>query len=186
VAATVKEFVVRRFSPTSTSEPRLVAYIVPGSDQPPSSDEMRCFLRARFPDFMVPSHFFFLERLPVSPNGKIDYRSLPSADQLMSRSETPPVEGCTYTERALSHIFAEALGLDRVDLHENFFHIGGHSLLGARVAVRVRETFGVALELRAFFEAPTVASLARQIEALLQTAKPTRDPVEGEREEIEL
>jgi amino acid adenylation domain-containing protein len=185
-AVIVTEFVVGRSSSTSTSESRLVAYVVPGSDQPPSIDEMRCFLSARLPDFMVPSHFFDLERLPISPNGKTDYRSLPFADQLMSRSDTPPVEGCTDTERALSHIFAEALGLDRVDLHENFFHIGGHSLLAARVAVRVRETFGVALELRVFFETPTVASLARQIEALLQTAKPTRDPVEGEREEIEL
>ncbi|MGH7833647.1 MAG: amino acid adenylation domain-containing protein [Candidatus Binatia bacterium] len=185
-AVIAKEFVVGRSSPTSTSESRLVTYVVPELDQPSSIDEMRCFLSARLPDFMVPSHFFYLERLPISPNGKTDYHALSSVDQLMSRSNASPVERCTDAERALSHIVAEVLGLDRVDLHDNFFHIGGHSLLAAQVAARVRETFGVALELSAFFETPTVASLARQIEALLQAAKPARDALEKEREEIEL
>ena len=83
-------------------------------------------------------------------------------------------------------VVAQVLGREQVGLDENFFRLGGHSLLAAQVAARVREIFGVALELRSFLETPTVANLARQVEVLVKTRKTGQDTQSEGREEIEL
>jgi acyl carrier protein len=164
---------------------RLMAYWVPASAHPASTEEIRGFLSARLPEFMLPSHFFYLERLPLDPNGKTDYRSLPRPSRPTPPSDVSSAEPSTDLERLLSRIFAEVLGLSRVDLQQDFFRLGGHSLLAAQVLARVREALGVTVELRAFLKAPTVASLGAQIEALQRAEKPSSS-VETEREEIEL
>jgi amino acid adenylation domain-containing protein len=165
---------------------RLVAYVVPELDQPLSLDGLRSFLSARLPDYMVPSHFLILGRLPLTPNGKVDYEALPPADDLPGVSEGSSRSPQTALERTLGEIFAQVLGLEQVGVNDNFFRHGGHSLLAAQVAARVRETFGVALDLRSFVETPTVASLARQVALLLQTRQAAGDVQDKEREEIEL
>ena len=134
---------------------------------------------------MVPSHFLILGRLPLTPNGKVDYEALLPPDQLQSVSEGSSRPPQTAVERTLSQIFAQVLGREQVGVDENFFRLGGHSLLAAQVAARVRETFGVTLELRSFLETPTVANLAIQVELLSQTREATGG-ANKEREEIEL
>jgi amino acid adenylation domain-containing protein len=166
---------------------RLVAYVEgePGHS-PLSIDELRCFLSARLPNYMVPSYFLFLDRMPLSPNGKVDYLKLPSVEQLLRLPDEKHEAPRTEVEQTLGKIFSEVLGLERIGRQESFFHIGGHSLLAAQVAARVRDTLSVALDLRAFLKTPTIAGLAIQVEALLGMTKAARDTQASEREEIEL
>ena len=135
---------------------------------------------------MVPSYFLFLDRLPLSPNGKVDYLVLPSLDQLLRPAEKEFEPPQTEAERTLAKIFSEVLGLEPIGRHDNFFHLGGHSLLAAQVAARVRETLNAAVDLRAFLETPTVEGLGRQVEALLGNTNVRQDTEEKEREEIDL
>jgi acyl carrier protein len=104
-----------------------------------------------------------LEALPLSPNGKIDRKALPAPEQgTAARSEY--VAPRTPTEEVLASIWGAVLKLDRVGIRDNFFELGGHSLLAVRVMARVRDAFGIELQLRALFEAPTVRELAERVE----------------------
>jgi acyl-CoA synthetase (AMP-forming)/AMP-acid ligase II len=141
-AVVSKEFLLRGSSPISTHDLRLVAYVVPELDQPLSIDGLRSFLSAKLPDYMVPSHFLILGRLPLTPNAKVDYQALPPPDQLQSVSEGSSRPPQTAVERTLSQIFAQVLGRERVGVNDNFFHLGGHSLLAAQAAARIKEEIG--------------------------------------------
>jgi amino acid adenylation domain-containing protein len=185
-AVVSKEFLLRGSSPISTHDLRLVAYVVPDLDQPLSIDGLRSFLSARLPDYMVPSHFLILGRLPLTPNGKVDYQALPPADQSLTGQRDSFVAPRNGLEAKLCEIFSQVLGIEQVGANDNFFRLGGHSLLAAQVAIRVKEAFGVALELRTFLESPTVAELARQIGSVLSVGQPTVQSVKEEREEIEI
>ena len=186
-AVVSKEFLLEgRSAPISTHDLRLVAYVVPELDQPLSIDGLRSFLSAKLPDYMVPSHFLILGRLPLTPNAKVDYRALPPLDQLQSVSEGSSRPPQTAVERTLSQIFAQVLGREQVGVNDNFFRLGGHSLLAAQAAARIKEAFGVALELRTFLESPTVAELARQIGSLPSAGQTTEESAKDEREEIEI
>jgi amino acid adenylation domain-containing protein len=185
-AVVAKEFAWGCSSRDGIKELCLVAYVEANREQPPSIDELRCFLTARLPHYMVPSYFLFLDRLPLSPNGKVDYLALPSPDQLLRPAEKEFESPQTEAERTLAKIFSEVLGLERIGRHDNFFNLGGHSLLAAQVAARVRETLNVVLDLRAFLETPTVEGLGRQVEALLGNTNVRQDTEEKEREEIDI
>jgi amino acid adenylation domain-containing protein len=146
------------------ADKRLVAYIVSNQQQVPSSNELRDFLKAQLPNYMIPSAFVILDALPLTPNGKVDRRAL-SALELPSMT---PAEGLiaprTPTEEIVSAIWTEILGVE-VGIHNNFFEMGGHSLLATRVCARLRETFCVELPLQRLFEFPTVCELSKAIEA---------------------
>lgn len=146
---------------------RLVAYIVLQSGSIVSDSELRSTLAARLPDYMVPTAFAQLEALPLTPNGKIDRAALPAPDSANALRETPGDAPQTPTEETMEQILAPLLGLAHVGRDENFFLLGGHSLLGTQVIVRVAETFGVELSLRSLFDAPTIAQLAAHIEQLI-------------------
>jgi amino acid adenylation domain-containing protein len=168
------------------SATRLVAYVAAEENGPEFIDLLRSFLSERLPDYMVPAHFMILEGLPFSPNGKIDYQALPVPIQYPS-SPAGSFDGPqSEIEEKLSKIFAQVLGREKVGLNENFFRLGGHSLLAAQAAARIREVFGVALELRAFFESPVVAALARELDLRLQAGNTIRIRDDTDREEIEL
>ncbi|MGB7948042.1 MAG: phosphopantetheine-binding protein, partial [Candidatus Binatia bacterium] len=156
------------------------------ADRALSLDEVRTFLRSMLPDYMVPSHFLILGRLPLTPNGKVDYEVLLAVSQPSSASGSSLSVPRTDVEQTLSRIIAEVLGREQVTLEDNFFCLGGHSLLAAQVAARVREIFGVALDLHSFLETPTVANLAAQIEVALKTRKTPRDSQSEIREVFEL
>ncbi len=143
---------------------RLVAYLVPGQGELRIED-LRASLRARLPEHMVPSAFMVLEALPLTANGKLDRRALPAPEGRPRAASVPPR---TEAEQAIAGAWREALGLEAVGVDESFFDLGGHSLLATRVLSRIREAFRVDLPLRALFEEPTVAGLARRIEAAVQ------------------
>jgi amino acid adenylation domain-containing protein len=148
---------------------RLVAYIVPGSGQTPTISELRSFLKARLPDYMVPSAFVFLDALPLTPNGKIDRRALPAPDTSRPLGEKGYVAPQTAVEEMLAGIWTDVLEVKQVSIHDNFFDLGGHSLLATQLISRLRDTFGVEFPLRGLFESPTVASLSERLEALRRT-----------------
>ena len=156
-------------------ETRLVAYVVGGVD----ADGLREQLRRTLPDYMVPAAFVALERLPLSPNGKLDRKALPAPEYAGDADRY--VAPRTPTEEVLARIWAEVLGLERVGVMESFFDLGGHSLLATRVVSRVRRQFGVELPLRALFEHRTVEELARVVaesESVAQ-AGPVAEPAAG-------
>jgi natural product biosynthesis luciferase-like monooxygenase protein/amino acid adenylation domain-containing protein/HAD superfamily phosphatase (TIGR01681 family) len=135
----------------------------------------RQFLKARLPDYMVPSDFVLLDRLPLTPSGKVDRRAL-LATQLCPGQEADLVGPRTEVEELLSGIWTELLGLEHVGIYHNFFEIGGHSLLAAQLMSRIRNAFQVEISVRALFEAPTIAELAEQIERARREATPMQAP----------
>jgi pristinamycin I synthase-3/4 len=124
--------------------------------------ELRAFLEARLPAYMMPSAFVLLDALPITPNGKVDRRRLPAPGGL-PESGRSLVAARNATEERLLAIWKELLGVDRIGVEDDFFALGGHSLLATQAASRVRQAFGVELPLRTFFEAPSVASVAAEI-----------------------
>ena len=121
---------------------RLVAYFVPSDAAAPTGTELRRFLRGRLPDYMIPSLFVEIDRVPLTPNGKIDRRSLPDpfADPgSRAGADAPP---CTSTQLAVAAIWREALKTTRVNLYDNFFDLGGHSLLAMQVLARIERELG--------------------------------------------
>ena len=147
---------------------RLVAYVVPHTQQKPTVSDLRSHMQARLPDYMLPSTIMLLELLPLTPNGKLDRRMLPRPTGVRLESEETFMPPRGPIEEALVSIWADVLRLERVGIHDHFFDLGGHSLLVTQVIGRVRQTLQVELSVRALFEAPTVATLARRIEALSQ------------------
>jgi amino acid adenylation domain-containing protein len=141
---------------------RLVAYVVAEGEGKVSA--LRDALRAQLPAYMVPSVFMPLDKLPVTPNGKVDRGALPRPDGERPDLEKPYIEPRTETEAALAEAWASVLGLDRVGVHDDFFELGGHSLLATQVVSRVRDRFGVELPLPSLFQETTLEQLAARID----------------------
>ena len=146
---------------------RLVAYVVAREDEPtPDPADLRSAIARSLPEYMVPVHFVMLAQLPLTPNGKVNRKALPAPD--MSRGETGYVAPCNPVEQTLADIWATILTLDRVGVHNNFFHLGGQSLLAIQMFSRLRTAFDVDLPLRALLESPTISALAHKVAAAQQ------------------
>jgi amino acid adenylation domain-containing protein len=141
-------------------EPRLVAYVVPGPGQGPMSADLRSFLNERLPHYMVPSAFVILDRLPVTPNGKVDRRALGAPDPTRDAPAETLVAPRDPLERELIAIWETVLGISPVGVRDNFFDLGGHSLLAVRLFARIEAALGKRLPLATLFRAPTVEQLA--------------------------
>ncbi|HEY0605581.1 MAG TPA: non-ribosomal peptide synthetase, partial [Herpetosiphonaceae bacterium] len=128
--------------------------------------ELRAFLAAHLPAYMVPSTIVILEALPLTAHGKVDRRALP-APEITSTPEDTFLAPRTPVEELLAESWAGVLRLERVGIHDNFFDMGGHSLLATQVISRVRDLFQVELTLRSFLETPTIAKIAVTIENLI-------------------
>ena len=148
----------------SAGEKRLVAYVVPGQWRSPSVHELRAWVKQSLPEYMVPSAVVLLQELPLLPSGKVDHRALPPPDTTRGDLQAACVAPRTPVEEVLVGLWSDLLQLERVGVEDNFFELGGHSLLATQIVARVRATFGVDLPLRALFEEPTVAGLARRLE----------------------
>ncbi len=143
---------------------RLVGYVVPSAEGGPADGaELRRWLAERLPAHMVPSVFVVLDRLPLTPTGKLDRRALPAPGAGGAEGYVAPR---TAAEELLAGIWASVLHLERVGVHDDFFALGGHSLLATRVASRVGEALGTEMPLRLLFEHPTLAGLAERMDAL--------------------
>lgn len=163
----LKDAVVIAASPNKTTGQRLVAYLVTRSGEPLPLEDLRAYLRDKLPDYMVPSAFMFLEKLPLTQNGKIDRKSLPAPDWSRDAIGLAYVAPRNETEQALAEMWGQILGVDQVGVEDNFFELGGHSLLATQVISRIREHFSVDLPLRRLFEEPTIAGLAALVDEAL-------------------
>jgi acyl carrier protein len=172
---------------------RLVAYVTPRNGADLRAPELRKALKSKLPHYMVPSAFVVLDELPLTVHGKIDRNALhaPGAARFeLEKSYTAPR---TAVDRVLANIWQQVLNVERVGIHENFFDLGGHSMLAMQLASRVREDFGIDLPIAAVFSSPTIADLGdcllqdpvkramleRAAELILSTANMSDDELEA-------
>lgn len=145
---------------TEDEDPQLVAYIVWDADSPPPSDEIRAFLRHRLPDYLVPARFVGMTELPLTSSGKVDRAALPPLDRERPRMGTRYAAARTRLERTIVEVWQEVLRLDAVGVHDNFFDVGGRSLLLVQVHGRLRERLRRDLSIMDLFRYPTPRALA--------------------------
>ncbi len=172
----VKEAIVLATQPEKSGEVRLVVYLLLDPEQAPAVSELRAALKLRLPDYMIPSAFVPLDALPLTAHGKVDRKALPAPSTVARELEEGFVAPEREVERRLAEIWSQLLEIGQVSVSDNFFDLGGHSLLAPRLLAHVRETFGLELDVRKVFEAPTLAELAAEIEASLD---PSHHPAAG-------
>lgn len=151
--------ILHEFAP---GDSRLLAYVVCATDTVPAA--LREFLRDRLPDYMLPADYVFLASLPLTAAGKLDSRALPVPDMKRPGSASSYAAPVTAVEQALASAWAELLGRESIGVNDNFFDLGGHSLMASRMLFRVKEKLGVEVALKTVFEGPTIAALASHIE----------------------
>ncbi len=141
---------------------RLVAYLMKSEETEDSLlTQIKDWLKARLPDYMVPSHFMVLDKLPLTPNGKIDRKALPNPEIEISTGVKPK----TPAEELLAGLWTGVLKRETIHQDDNFFELGGHSLLATQLISRIRDNFQIELSVRAIFEHPQLSTLAAAIEA---------------------
>ncbi|WHX50987.1 amino acid adenylation domain-containing protein [Paenibacillus woosongensis] len=152
-------------------EKRLVAYIMPAASVTMDPAELRRYAAEHLPEYMVPSAFVELSEMPLTPNRKIDHKALPApVDMIQSKGLAPR----SPQEELLCQLFAEVLGRARVGIDDDFFEMGGHSLLAGRLTARIRDVFGAEIGIRHLFETPTVAGLIQYLDQAKQARPPVR------------
>nr|WP_076955281.1 non-ribosomal peptide synthetase [Pseudomonas azotoformans] len=166
IEACLRELPTVREAAVVAQHEQLLAYLVTrqlvsDDEQVTLREQFKAALREQLPEYMVPAHLVFLERMPLTPNGKLDRKALPKPDAaaLQKRFVAPVTEH----ECQVAAIWAEVLGLPQVGLEDHFFEIGGHSLLATRVMSRVRQALGIDAPLKGLFEQPV---LGRFVQAL--------------------
>jgi amino acid adenylation domain-containing protein len=157
----IEQCVVMAREDDEPGDQRLVAYVVATDGVTPPLGDLRALLGETLPAYMIPSHFVPMAAFPLTPNGKLDRKALPTPESADDVPEIGAVGPRTPTEEILARIWREMLGLKQVDVRDNFFELGGHSLLAARMIGRINQTLGVRLPVPAFFQNPTIEGLAR-------------------------
>jgi amino acid adenylation domain-containing protein len=170
---------------TESDSSRIIAYAVriPGSNF--SAVDLRSHIRKKLPDYMSPVRFVFLEKLPVSPNGKIDRKALPDPVRSRPELDTAFAAARTPLELELMQIWGDVLELDQIGIHDNFLYLGGNSLAATRIISRVIERFGITTTLQSLFESPTIAEMAAVI-STWQDGRPDENDVRKLLDEVEL
>jgi acyl carrier protein len=161
---------------------QLVAYVVLGAASDPGKVRLREFLSTRLPEYMVPSAFVRLGVLPLTENGKVDRAKLPAPDEANLLRDESFVTPRTPIEERLVKILAPLLHVGNISLNDNFFFLGGHSLLGTQLITRINQTFKVEMSLLNLFKHPTVAEIASEIEQLIVAKMNVKDSIEARRE----
>jgi len=154
--------------------PSLVAYVVLARGVQLSASDLREFLSARLPDYMIPPFFVSIAELPVTVNGKLDKSALPAATAeniLPNRAQPEASAPAAGLEQQIAGLVASLLGQPSIGTQENFFMAGGHSMFGVQLVARIRDTFGVKLTLRQLFGAPTVVALSTEVAKLTAAAR---------------
>ena len=162
---------------------RLVAYVVSNEGLVTGKVNLREFLKEKLPEYMIPSAFVLLKNLPLTSNGKVDRQSLPVQAQY-EREETfvPPQN---EIERAIANVWQELLRLEKVGIHDNFFDLGGHSILMVQVHSKLRQVLNRELSMVEMFQYPTISALAKHLSHSSESQSdivPTDEIVETRRE----
>jgi amino acid adenylation domain-containing protein len=162
-------------------ENHLIAYIVPAGESAPAASELRGFLKTRLPDYMLPSVFVSLDALPLTPNGKVNRKALriPEDETVPETVFTAPHSDL---EQKIAQIWKDVLHLKSVGIHDNFFDLGGHSLMMARVHHRLHETLGREISMVELFQYPTIDALAKYLSGAA-AARPARSQRKRAQEE---
>lgn len=142
---------------------RLVAYVVARQQSTPTTSDLRRFLSEKLPPYMIPAVFMQIAALPLTPSGKVDRRSLP-APSVRPELEVADAMPQTEVEQAIATVWQQVLNIDKVGIHDNFFEIGGHSLLMLKVNSQLREIFKTDLSIVEMFRYPTINSLVNYFE----------------------
>ncbi|MCC5658364.1 amino acid adenylation domain-containing protein [Nostoc sp. XA010] len=145
------------------SNQQLVAYVVAFPDQIPTIKELRKYLKELLPDYMIPGVFIFLDTLPLLPNGKVDRKALPVPDSLRPTLTTNYQVPNSEMEQQIAKLWQQVLHLDKVGIHDNFFDLGGHSLLMLQVNHKLRTTLQRDISVVTMFQNPTIYSLAQYL-----------------------
>lgn len=153
---------------------RLIAYILSEPETMLSRDHLRDYLQERLPHYMIPHAFVMLDRFPLTPNGKVDRESLPLPDKTSDDFNETFAAPRTPVEEKVVEIWRHVLGREQIGIHDNFFHLGGHSLMGTQIVSRLRDALEVNLSLDIMFKFPTPAATAVAI-AQLQANKVEQD-----------
>jgi amino acid adenylation domain-containing protein len=151
----------------ASGDKRLIAYVVPAGDSLPTHTALQNFIRDCLPEYMVPATFVRLEAFPLTSHGKIDRAALPEPTAENTIGEDAFEAPRSLVEERLTSILKTLLSVEQIGIDDNFFQMGGHSLLGAQLIARVRDTFGVELSLRSLFDHPTVREMSTEIERLI-------------------
>ena len=160
-------FSVMVASTDAAVEKHLIAYVLLAEGAQPTAQELREFCATALPSYMIPAKFVKLETLPLSTNGKTDRKALPPPSEANLLAETASRGAESEIETAVLEMVRGLLKTEDIGVEDDFFLVGGHSLLGTQLVMRARETFGVMLTLRDLFEAGTVAGLAARIEEMI-------------------
>ena len=152
--------------PDSQNNPQIIAYFIPQNGRQPDKQTLTSYLRQHLPAYMLPAAFVSVSSFPKTSNGKINYRALP-APVLKSQSEAAYEAPRTPIEETIADLFGELTNVPQIGLYDNFFQLGGHSLLITQLASRIHTIFEVELSLRALFENPTVIDMAILVEEMM-------------------
>jgi amino acid adenylation domain-containing protein len=155
-------------------ERRLVAYVVANQAPAPPLSDLRRFLQATLPDYMVPTAFVFLDTLPLTPNGKVDRRALPAPEGGRPELDATYVAPRSEVEQSIAAVWQELLHIDRVGLHDNFFDLGGHSLLLVQVHSKLRRVFQTDIAIIDLFQYPTINALTTYLSQKKSEPAPSR------------
>jgi acyl-coenzyme A synthetase/AMP-(fatty) acid ligase/thioesterase domain-containing protein len=142
----------------------LVAYLIPTSNELPTISALRRSLADTLPDYMIPSSFVMMKKFPVAQNGKINRGALPEPGSERPHIETDLVRPRTSMERELERIWIDLFEFERIGIHDNFFDLGGHSMLAVRLIAQIKKHMGKTLPLTLIFESPTIELLALRLE----------------------
>jgi amino acid adenylation domain-containing protein len=147
-----------------SGEKRLAAYILLQDGALTSADQLREFLRQKLPEYMVPSFIEILDSLPLTVGGKVDRKRLPAPSEMQNVDKESSAAAITSSEKAVMEIWIDVLGVKHIGTRDDFFDVGGDSLVATQVISRIHKTLGVEVSLRVFFDAPTIESLAKAID----------------------
>ena len=156
---------------------QLVGYVIARGESSLAASEVRAFLELTLPDFMIPVAFVVLDEFPRTPSGKVDRKRLPAPDTQSFGVKAEFVAPRNAIEGQIAKIWADLLGLEDVGVHQDFFELGGHSLLAMRLVSRVRTLLGADVNVREFFDHPTVEGLARRLQSMLGNPEADSDSV---------
>jgi acyl carrier protein len=174
-------------------EKMLVAYLISDHQKTPKTNEqennalltsVRNFLKDKLPNYMMPSSFVSMADFPMTPNGKVDKKSLPKPDPVQFGTDDTYVAPQTEMEKTIAIIWAESLKIPQIGIYDDFFALGGHSLIAIQIVGRIHEALGVDIALGSIFEFTTVSTFAKNIEEIQASANNQKPINEDEDREI--